>query len=74
MIATHLTPDELAARLSGDARTLANWRVNGFGPRYMRVGERHIRYRLIDIEDWEASRVFKSYGDELASGLEKCAA
>jgi hypothetical protein len=31
--------------------TLANWRYQGTGPRFYRVG-RHVRYKLSDVLDW----------------------
>ena len=32
-------------------KTLERWRVEGFGPRFIRVGRRPL-YRLSDIEAW----------------------
>jgi predicted DNA-binding transcriptional regulator AlpA len=32
--------------------TLATWRVEGRGPRYVKVGPRKVRYRPEDIETW----------------------
>lgn len=31
--------------------TLANWRYQGRGPRFVKVG-RHVRYRRTDVEAW----------------------
>jgi excisionase family DNA binding protein len=31
--------------------TLANWRYQGRGPRFVKVG-RHVRYRRADVESW----------------------
>lgn len=31
--------------------TLANWRYQGRGPRFVKVG-RHVRYRRSDVEAW----------------------
>jgi excisionase family DNA binding protein len=31
--------------------TLANWRYQGKGPRFVKVG-RHVRYRRSDVEAW----------------------
>lgn len=36
----HLTPKEAAERLGFALSTLANWRVRGYGPRYIKVSSR----------------------------------
>lgn len=46
-----LTPDEVAAMLRVDVRTLANWRSAGTGPRFTKVG-RLVRYARSDISDY----------------------
>lgn len=40
-------------------RTLANWRCEGKGPDYVRLGRRHsaVVYRVEDLEDWLAANV-----------------
>jgi hypothetical protein len=49
-----LTPEELSARWKGKPKpkTLANWRIEGRGPRATRLG-RTVRYRLADVEAYE---------------------
>jgi predicted DNA-binding transcriptional regulator AlpA len=49
-----LTPDELVTRWDGAVTTgtLANWRSQDRGPRYVKIG-RAVRYRLADIVEWE---------------------
>jgi excisionase family DNA binding protein len=47
-----LTPDELAARIQIPKTTLADWRVDGKGPRFRHMG-RHVRYRMSDVLAWE---------------------
>jgi predicted site-specific integrase-resolvase len=42
---------ELARRLEVHPVTLATWRTEGKGPRFVRVGRR-VRYRMSDIERW----------------------
>jgi predicted DNA-binding transcriptional regulator AlpA len=32
--------------------TLATWRVEGRGPRFIKIGERKVRYRQDDIDHW----------------------
>ena len=51
----HLSPADLAARLGVPPETVYAWNKQGTSPRYMRFG-RHVRYRLADVEAWEASR------------------
>lgn len=48
---THLTPDELAERIRRDTKTLANWRVMGKGPKFIKG--RPILYPLAEVEKWE---------------------
>lgn len=62
----HLTPEELAIRLKKYTRdgkpntgTLANWRVSGFGPRFIKLGSQ-VRYPLPEVEKWELSLIQKS--------------
>jgi hypothetical protein len=51
------TPGEVAAFLGGDfsEKTLANWRSEGRGPQYHKVG-RHVRYDWADVRRWLAER------------------
>jgi excisionase family DNA binding protein len=51
-----LAPDELAELLGYPVKTLAEWRSNGDGPPYVRLG-RHVRYRPEDVETWIAAQV-----------------
>ncbi len=46
-----LTPTEAAAYLRVASKTLANWRVQGGGPVYVKYG-RVVRYRQADLEAW----------------------
>lgn len=54
--ATTVSPREAAERLGVQPSTLANWRWNGGGPRYLKVGGR-VRYRLHDLAQWLDSRL-----------------
>jgi excisionase family DNA binding protein len=49
-----LTPPELAKREGIPEGTLAQWRYQRKGPAFHKVG-RHVRYRLADVEAWEAT-------------------
>ena len=51
----HLTPPELAKRLRLHVVTLANWRVKGKGPKFVKFG-RAIRYPLSRVEAWETEQ------------------
>ncbi|MDA8139434.1 MAG: helix-turn-helix domain-containing protein [Desulfobacteraceae bacterium] len=43
---------EAASRLGLRPQTLANWRFQGRGPRYLKIGAKPI-YREEDLEDYE---------------------
>lgn len=47
-----LTPAEAGRKLSRSPTTLAIWRRQGTGPRYIRLGTRMIMYAPKDIEDY----------------------
>jgi predicted DNA-binding transcriptional regulator AlpA len=46
-----LTATDLADQLGIPTSTLANWRYQGLGPRYLRIG-RHVRYHPGDVDEW----------------------
>ena len=39
------------------ARTLETWRHRGYGPPFLRLSPRLVRYRSSDIDQWLAARV-----------------
>lgn len=45
------SPEFAAEYLGIKIQTLANWRVEGRGPKFYRVG-RLVRYRIEDLEAW----------------------
>lgn len=49
-----VTTEDAAAMLGISPKTLANWRVLGRGPAYVRVGARRspVLYRVDDLEAW----------------------
>lgn len=47
-----LSTYDLSKRWSMSEGTLANWRVKGLGPKFVKIGRRVI-YRLKDIENYE---------------------
>jgi predicted DNA-binding transcriptional regulator AlpA len=54
-----LKPSEAAALLRLSPRTLDRLRVEGGGPRFLKVRQ-SIRYRLADINSWLDRRAFGS--------------
>lgn len=54
-----LDAKELAERYNGkvSAKTITNWRYNGGGPQYTKIGGR-VFYSLDAIERWERERQF----------------
>lgn len=55
-----LTQKEAGEYLGISPLTLANWRVSGRGPLFVRLSPRKIGYRISDLEQWLAERVFAS--------------
>ena len=51
-----LTLEDLAERWNVPLATLSQWRWNGLGPDYMKLGK-HIVYRLREIERFEAEKL-----------------
>jgi hypothetical protein len=52
-----LTPVEVCSRYGNSisVRTLGNWRWNGTGPEFVKIGGK-VLYKLCDLERWEESR------------------
>ena len=55
----HLSIAQLAEREGVPVRTVYWWNQTGTGPRRMKLG-RVIRYRLADVEAWEAARLVEA--------------
>ena len=52
-----MTTDEAAKFLDVHPATLATWRmIEGRGPRYLKVGERNVRYRRSELDRWLTAR------------------
>ena len=48
-----ITTDEAAKVLDVHPATLNTWRMTeGRGPRYLKVGQRNVRYRRSDLDRW----------------------
>lgn len=58
------TESDVAEILNVSVRTLQQWRVSGFGPRFIKVG-RAVRYRLSDVQDWIDRNIHRSTSDSL---------
>ncbi len=54
-----LTPDDVSQYLGVPPGTLANWRYQGHGPAFVRLG-RHVRYRAGDVDEWINSQVARN--------------
>lgn len=50
-----MTSQELSEFIGYSVKTLANWRSQAIGPKYVKPGGR-VRYRLSDVEKWLISR------------------
>lgn len=48
-----VAPEEVAAYLGISPDTMKDYRQQGRGPRYTRVGKL-VRYRMADVEEWLA--------------------
>ena len=48
-----MNTQELADYLEVAVQTLFRWRQSGYGPAWMRVGPRLIRYKVSDVMEWE---------------------
>ena len=62
-----LTTEELALRWSMDAGSLENWRTEGKGPIFIKMGQGSsapVRYRMCDIEDWESKKAVRPNGNK----------
>ena len=53
---SRMTESELAKRWQMSVRTLQNWRWQGQGPRYLKIGAR-VLYPLEEVEAYEAGHL-----------------
>ena len=59
VVAAALTTTEAANYLNVKPATLEQWRWNGRGPQFCKIG-RSCRYRIADLDAFLAERVYKS--------------
>ncbi len=55
-----LTEKETSKITGFSIRTHQKWRIEGRGPKFMRISSRAIRYRRQDIEQWIESQQLRS--------------
>ncbi|MBO4700385.1 MAG: helix-turn-helix domain-containing protein [Alphaproteobacteria bacterium] len=55
-----LTPKQVAKIIGISEYSIARYRKLGIGPKYLRFGEKLIRYRKEDVEEW-----LNRFNDEL---------
>lgn len=58
-----LYDSEMAQLCAISSRTPAKWRLQGYGPPFIRLGRRCVRYRLRDVLDWIESCSRRSTSD-----------
>lgn len=58
-----ITPATLAKRLEVTVRTLSEWRINGNGPQYIRLGK-SVRYSPEAVDSWLLSQVRTGTAEE----------
>lgn len=58
-----LTENQAADYLQLTPRALQAWRYKGFGPRFVKISARAVRYRQEDLECWVESRLRLSTSD-----------
>ncbi len=52
-----------AARLNMTRRALQEWRRRGYGPVFVRISGRCVRYRPEDLDEWVETRIRTSTSD-----------
>ena len=66
----HLHQKNLAARWQISPRTLEQWRWQGRGPRFLKIGGRVV-YRLSDVEAFEAASLHANTIGPIDAGAEE---
>lgn len=56
---SHLTITELAVRWDMHPGSLSNWRVKGYGPKYVKVGKT-VLYPVSEVVAWEEKSLKRS--------------
>lgn len=66
----HLTQAELAERWNKSIHTIERYRTDKVGPPYLKIGGK-VMYRIQDIEQFEAERIFIGPNDPPIGTAEK---
>lgn len=66
----HLDQNELAQRWRTSPRTLEQWRWQGRGPRYLKIGGRVV-YRLSDVKAFEAASLHANTNGPIAKEIDE---
>jgi predicted DNA-binding transcriptional regulator AlpA len=64
-----LSPRQAAHYIGVSDAALRLWRSEGRGPRFFRAGEKLIRYRRVDLDNWIESRLSEAQGE--VKGVER---
>lgn len=56
----YMSERQLAAYWGISSRTLQRWRIEGRGPRYVKLG-RSVRYRVVDAAEFEVTHLAKHH-------------
>jgi excisionase family DNA binding protein len=57
----NFTPPQLSEYLQIPEETLRKWRLQGTGPKYVRIGK-HVRYRRMQVDRWLEQREREAAG------------
>ena len=60
-----LTETEAGKIIGFSPRTLQRWRVDGNGPKFLRISPRAIRYLREDLDEWIRERSCRSTSEDL---------
>lgn len=58
-----MTEDQTAQYLQFTPRALQKWRLDGSGPKYVKISGRAVRYRKQDLDEWIEHRIRRSTSD-----------
>jgi len=60
-----MTETEAAGFLGVTRRALQQWRLNGNGPKYVKISQRCVRYRRIELIKWSEERLRSSTSEKI---------
>jgi len=60
-----ITETEAADFLGVTRRALQQWRLNGSGPKYVKISQRCVRYRRIELIKWSEERLRSSTSERM---------